>query len=466
MVDFGAIHDWTPEPGTVVSWHAEPETLAIARSAPYDDAPPSFQQEEHVREFTEHQARGLDMARLCYGIWDIPGQCDITAMTTAINSHIRRHDTYHSWFQVDSHGELVRRTIADPNDISFAPEACGLLGPAQLREHLLESTPDPTSWGCFSFGIIQRADHFTVYTSLDHLVTDGMSAGVIFIELHLNYLALLSGAPMTLPPPASHRDFCIRERSHNAGLSTESPQIKHWIEFAERNGGTLPDFPLPLGDPTVPSRGGMVVVPLMDEAQGAAFDTVCEDVGVRFTGGMFACAALAERELTGVDTYCALTPYDLRSTPLEQMTPGWFASFMPVVAPVGGQSFAEVARAAQASFDSAKELAHVPFERVIELARSTAPSLRMPSRAIPLLSFIDARKVAITDQWDSLNLGIYGDSRLSDQVCIWVNRFTTQTTLIISYPDNPVARDSISRYIEVIKAVYSDITEHARVGAA
>ena len=44
--------------------------------------------------------------------------------------------------------------------------------------------------------------------------------------------------------------------------------------------------------------------------------------GVRFIGGVFACAALAERELTGVDTYRVITPTTTRATLRSSQPPG------------------------------------------------------------------------------------------------------------------------------------------------
>ena len=83
--------------------------------------------------------------------------------------------------------------------------------------------------------------------------------------------------------------------------------------------------------------------------------------GVRFSGGVFACAALAEHELTGAETYYGITPVDTRSTPADFMTTGWFTGFVPITVPVTATSFADTARAAQASFDSGRE----PGERVV-----------------------------------------------------------------------------------------------------
>lgn len=398
------------------------------------------------------------MARLCIGAWDIAGTCDIAAMTRAISAHLRRHDSYHSWFDfaqlAEANGDaIVRRTIADPERIDVVPTELGVLTVAELRAHIL-NTPDVTAWDCFGFGIIQRDDHFTFFMSLDHLMTDGMSTGVIFVEIHLNYAALAAGEePIAFPAAGSYDEYCVRQQAHTAALTATSPEVRQWVDFATPNGGTLPDFPLPLGDDSVPYTGAMVQVPLMDAVQTAQFEVNCREAGVRFSGGVFACAAQAEHELTGADTYYGITPFDTRSTPEEYLTPGWFASFIPVTAPVAGLTFGEVAKAAQDSFDAAKDLGMVPFERVLELAPSEL-GLVTPQRDIPMLSYIDVRSIPLSAQWEDLNVGIYGDSRLSDQVCLWVNRFEHHTTLTVSFPENPVARDSVGRYIEALQRAY------------
>jgi hypothetical protein len=400
------------------------------------------------------------MARLCIGAWDIPGICDIRAMTEAITAHLRRHDTYHSWFESRNANEIVRRTIRDPADIELVSTEHGAIAVPELRANIL-ATADLTEWGCFSFGIIQRADHFTFYMSIDHLLTDGMSTGVIFFEIHMAYAALVHGAgPIPLPDRGSYDEYCLRQRRHAAELTQNSPQVRQWIEFAGSNGGSLPDFPLPLGDPSVPNTGAMFVVPLMDEEQSLRFEATCADAGARFSGGVFACAALAEYELTGAGTYYGITPYDTRSTPAEYMTPGWFASFIPITVEVAGLSFGDVARAAQESFDSAKPLGDVPFDRVLELAPPEL-GLRNPERDVPMLSYIDVRNIPLSSEWEKLNVGIYGDSRLSDQVCVWVNRFEEKTTLTVSFPENPIARDSVERYAHAMQSVYRRAAEFA-----
>lgn len=43
---------------------------------------------------------------------------------------------------------------------------------------------------------------------------------------------------------------------------------------------------------------------------------------------------------------------------------------------------------------------------------------------------------------------------------MWVNRFDTETTLTVAFPQNPVARDSVERYIRAVRAMCLRVVEH------
>lgn len=212
MVALTAIHDWVDAPGSVVSWAPSPACAAKVALAPATDVPASYQQEQHVRTFREHSANGLEMARLLIPSWNIPGRCDIRAMTYVINAYLRRHDTYHSWFEFDDSDRLVRHTVSNPADIALVATKHGEMNAAQWREHIL-STPSPLQWDCFTFGVIQRADHFTFYACIDHVHADAMFMVNLFVELNMNYAALIEGgAPIRLPETGSYNDYCVRQR--------------------------------------------------------------------------------------------------------------------------------------------------------------------------------------------------------------------------------------------------------------
>lgn len=455
---FGTISDFV-RAGSVVSWHASENTRRKVARAKRNPIPVSYQQSQHLRRFREQAAQGRDVPRLCIGVWDIAGVCDLAAMTAAINQHIQRQQTYHSWFEFDDADEIVRRTVHRPGAIEFRPIELGTMCPAEIRAHIL-MTPDPLQWDCFSFGIVQSEEHFTFYAAIDHLLTDGISAGAVFMEIQAAYASALAGSSVEFPAPASYLDYCAKQRSYTDELTLDSAEVRAWHRFVEQNGGVLPSFPLPLGDQSEGGSGTITVFPLMDKAQAKRFEAICRQAGARFSGGVFACVALAECELTGSGTYFGLTPFDTRRTAADYLTVGWFASFVPLVVPAAGVSFAEAARAAQRSFDAAKNLGEVPLYHVLDMPAPESGPIKLPDRPVPMVSYIDVRRIPLSSQWGELNAGIYGDCRLAEGVCMWVNRFEEETTLAVQYPDNPIARESIARYAEIIQRVFAGVLHY------
>lgn len=458
MVALGSINGWQPAHGPVVTWTASAVAREAARTAPRSDLPATYQQFQHVRIAHYAKAMGRQLPRLMVVAWDIPGVCDIAAMTAAINAHVRRHDTYHNWFEFDN-DDVVRHAIDDVEAIEFLPVEFGNMDVAQIRAHAMTTTPETLEWDCFTFGAIQHGEYFTFYASVDHLHIDGISGSLIFLDIHLAYQRSQLAAPLTLPPAGSYSDYTMRQREQLAGLSSSSPQVKDWLKFAHDTDGDWPSFPLPLGDTWASNRGDFLTVDLLDAAQTESFDTVCRAAGARFSGGILACAALAEREFTGADTYYGFTPYDTRTPGVDTMSVGWFASLIPVAVPTGAGCFFESAPAAQKAFDSAKHLAGVPLERVLELMTPDQPAIKLPTRPAMMVSFLDFRKIPIAALWEETNFGAYGDNLSHGGINIWINRHAAKTTVTISFPDNPTARDSVHRYISALTQAFTAVAE-------
>jgi hypothetical protein len=469
MVELTAIQHWADAPGTLVSWGPSPASVKKMRDAPVNQVPASYQQDQHIRSFREHTANGLPMARLLIPAWNVPGRCDIRAMTYVINAYLRRHDTYRSWFEFADDDTIVRHTTETPEDIQFVASRLGEKTSGEWREHIL-ATPTPLEWDCFRFGVIQRADHFTLYISVDHLHGDAMLMVPLFVELHMNYTALVEGgAPIRLSDTASYLDYCTRQREYTSELTLQSPEVRGWIDFFENNGGSLPKFPLPLGDPSVHCSGDLLTVPLMDAHETDRFELACTGVGARFIGGVFACAAIAECDLSGTDEYHVITPTTTRVTPEEFATTGWYTGLVPISVSVLGQSFGEVARASQASFDAGMKLSNVPFERVFELA-SSLPHITTPGSGVPMLSYLDIGlpplNPVVMSYWQRLEGRIYCDLGAAKQIGIWVNRRESGTYVTVAYPDNPIARESTARFVEAMKSVFLEVADGRYAPAA
>lgn len=464
MVALGNINEWQPPPGPLTMWTAVPTAHEAARTARRSDLAPSYQQAQHLWAAYHGKALNRQLPRLMIVAWDIPGTCDIPAMTTAVNAHVRRHDTYHNWFEFDD-GTIVRRTIEDPEAIDLVPVSWGHMTPDQVRTHVLTTTRETLQWGCFSFGIVQHTDYFTFYAGVDHLHIDGLSAGIIFFDIHLTYQELVQGADPRPTAPLvelrSYRAYTARQRKRVAGLTLSSTEIKDWIEFARDADGDWPSFPLPLGDTWTSSAGDLVTVELLDAAATEAFDAACIAAGARFIGGVLACTALAEYILTGKEIHRGFTATDTRAQGIDTMTVGWFASMVPVIVPTDGVSFPEAARAAQKSFDAAKDLAQVPIERVLELATPDELGIKLPSQLPMMLSFLDFRKIPLAGLWAETNFGTYGDSLSHGGINVWINRHAERTTVTISFPDNEVARTSVHQYIETLNRIFARVAGKA-----
>jgi mycolipenoyl-CoA---2-(long-chain-fatty acyl)-trehalose mycolipenoyltransferase / long-chain-acyl-CoA---trehalose acyltransferase len=462
MVALGTINEWQPPHGPVTTWMVSPAAREAARSARRNDLAASFQRAQHLRAAYDGKAMSKQLPRLMVVAWDIAGVCDIPAMTAAINAHVRRHDSYHDWFEFEN-DVIVRRTIDNPEAIDFVPVEFGHMNAEQIRTHVLTTTPETLEWGGFTFGIVEHIDYFTFYASVDHLYIDGWSAGLIFFDIHLTYQSLRQAPhqqqPTTIPQVASYRGYAARQHERVTSLTLSSPEIKDWIKFVQGSGGHWPSFPLPLGETTANTKGDFVTVEVLNAVETESFDTACRAAGARFSGGVLACAALAEHDLTGTETYYGFTPYDTRTPGIDTLTVGWFASLVPVTVPIGSGAFPEAARAAQNSFDAAKHLAGVPFERVLELATPDQLGIELRARSELMVSFLDLRKIPLAELFEETNFGTYGDNLSHGGINIWINRQAEKTTVTISFPDNPVARASVHRYIAVLNEAFARVVK-------
>lgn len=465
-ITVGALDEWSLNPGVVTSWHPTAAALEKARRAPVSAVPISYMQGQHLRNYCERTAAGLTFSRQIIASCEVPGHCDVEAMDHAVNAYLRRHDTFRSWFEQSGDGEFVRHALEDSADIEFVAVEQGYLTVEQIRDHVV-AIPSPLEWGCFTFGIIQDDDHFTFFAAMDHVHGDATLIGTTMLEANGMYSALSGGGQaLQLPEAGSFDDFCVREREYTSTLTQDSPGVQTWIDFAENNGNGFPEFPLPLGNVLKSNSSGMTSEVLMDAPQTERFEAACAAAGARFVGGLFACLAQVEHELTGALTYYGLTPRDSRSASDNFMTQGWFTGLIPVIVPIGAASFGDAARAAQTSFDSGLDMAKVPYYRVLELA----PWLGWPRPNFPVSNFLHGGAaplnaiLAAADLGLANNIGIYPDGRFSYQLTIYLFRYGEGTSMAIMHPDNPVAKKSVERYMKAMRSVAALVADSGHWG--
>ena len=465
-ITVGALDEWVLNPGSVTSWHPTAEAREKAGRAPVSPVPVSYMQYQHLRNYSERTAAGLSFSRQIIASCEVAGQCDISAMDHAVNAYLRRHDTFRSWFEQSDDGSFIRHAINDPADIEFVPIDQGHMTVDEIRAHVVD-IPSPLEWGCFTFGIIQNENHFTFFAAMDHVHGDATLIGTTMMEANGMYSALSgSGQALVLPDAGSFDDFCVREREYTSTLTVDSPDVRAWIDFAENSGGGFPEFPLPLGNPLESTTSQMTSELVMDTGQTERFEAACTAAGARFVGGLFACLGLVEHEFTGALTYYGLTPRDSRTAGDNFMTQGWFTGLIPITVPIAATSFNDAAYAAQASFDSSLRMARVPYYRVMELA----PQLKWPQPNFPVSNFFHGGAaplnaiLAAADMGLANNVGIYPDGRFSYQLTIYTFRYGEGTAMAIMHPDNPVAKKSVTRYMDAMKSVCGRVADSGHWG--
>jgi hypothetical protein len=451
-----SLSGWQSAGGTAFTWTPSPATLTYIENAPVQDVPPSFQQEQHLRSFQSHHQNGSEMERLLILTWDMPGQCDLAVMSDAINTHLRRHDTYHSWYSFEQDNRVSRRVIPEPSFIEFLASHHGEMSWDQVRQQIL-ATPSPQQWDCFRFGVIQRTNSFSFYASIDHLHSDILLVPILFRELYKRYDTLMAkGAILELPKPASYFEFCTRQRQETAKLGIEDPSVHEWIKFLESNNGTLPKFPLTLGDTKTSSISKLGTINLMDAQETHCFQQTCKASVSTFFAGILACFAMVEAELIGTNVYHAITPTTTRTTPAEMKTCGWYTGVVPLTVQVANLDFTSIARKIHASFRIKRHLARVPIERIMELTARN-PAIHLSDSGGAMVSYLDTRlppiKHDLFEEFERLNGNLFTNSGASKNVALWVTRSHQGTTLSISHPDNPIAMQSVTEYSNLLQAI-------------
>lgn len=80
-----------------------------------------------------------------------------------------------------------------------------------------------------------------------------------------------------------------------------------------------------------------------------------------------------------------------------------------------------------------------------------------------MVSYLDAGlpplSPSVIAQWEGMNGKVFADARAAFQVGMWVNRTERETTVTVAFPDNPTARESINRYLQVMISWYLRVAD-------
>jgi len=394
------------------------------------------------------------MARLLIFVWDEPGQCQLEVMTSTLTAHLHRHDTYHSWFEVQA-DKIQRRTIHDPTTLRLQPTTFGSVCSTDWQLEI-GKTPSPLSWDCFRFGILQRSTGFSFFASMDHLNADSSMIAILMHEIHAQYRATALGqtAPQ-LRKSNRYLDYCADQSERLSSMNLSNPEVSAWLDFLLRHEGRMPSFPLPLGVLEDRSLAEHIDLEILDDENMRKFEASCELWGARVIGGLLASAAITERELTGSKRYSVVTPTSMRKSPGAFRMSGWCMGLVPIDFDTDSQTAQELALMAQQNYEKRLDLARVPIERVLELA-SEVPAIRPVATGGVMLSYMDLRRFPLNTQiakdWHATNGRIFINQGMAAQVSLWLFRTACGLSLTLAYPANETARSSMKLYADAFKS--------------
>jgi hypothetical protein len=453
MADMRPLSDWSGPAATLTMWHPSSKSITAAKAAPISPIPPSYEQAQHLNAFFASHQRQEEMSRLLIVVWEEAGLCEHSVMSEVITNHLRRHDTYHSWFE-KKENTLFRHVLAEPETITMEASTFGEVMPAEWQK-LIGETPGSFEWDCFRFGILQRATSFTCFACIDHLHADSTVITFLTEEIQSCYRSLLAGqeAP-SVAQPGRYLEYCTSQRQRAANLTIADSRVSEWVSFMLRNDGRMPPFSLPLGTLEDRSLAEYVHEQILDANEVSRFESLCYASGARMFGGLLACAAQSDSELTGNTRYSVITPTTTRESTEAFRTTGWCMGVVPIDFEIGQCSFFELAVKAQDTFKSRRALATVPLERVFELA-APLHQIRPLATGGVMLSLMDMNRFAldanIASNWHNANGRSYINQGSAAQVGLWFFQTQRGLTLTAAYPANPIARASMKVYVEALK---------------
>jgi amino acid adenylation domain-containing protein len=262
------------------------------------------------------------------------GPLDLSALGRALAEITRRHEVLRTSFaMVEGQAVQVVAPAAAPGplplalvDLARAPRALELLDDLMAADLARPFDLGRAPLARATLYRLGEADQ-ALLLCLHHIVSDGMSSGILLRELAALYGAFVRGEPSPLPPlPVQYADFAVWQRAFLSG-ATLAAQLAFWRRHLA---GAPPAIELPTDRPR----------PAMESSAGARhrFALLAGDAGVAGAAGPGALAAL-----TALGRRAGATLFMTLLAAYDALLARWSGQDAVVVGwPIAGRNRAEV----------------------------------------------------------------------------------------------------------------------------
>ena len=355
------------------------------------------------------------------------------ALSDAWLAVIARHGTLRSVFvpgdERDDDEPHLHEVDVLPGEWTEHPVAPGQAVNEALQQQLDRSCT-PFSAPSHRLCVLETATGPTVVIAADHSHVDMWSMLVIVRDL----LAALGG---TLDEGAAVPAFA----DHSAALRERpaAPDEVHrrWREILDGSGGTMPRFPLPLGEPVAPLER-VVVRDVLDVDDSAAFSAQAASDGVSTLTLAVSAMTAVTRELAGTSLR-AVFPVHSRYESTWHDSVGWFITNSVL------ESADPDPSACAAAVKEAVRLGSWPLEEILQ------PWGGMPEApGMFAISWLDLRRLPVRVDAAGLEAQYIGASIRTDGVMLWFILDEQGLHLRCRYPDTPEARTHVGAWLDLL----------------
>lgn len=354
------------------------------------------------------------------------------ALADAWLAVIARHGTLRSVFVPGDDGEPhLHEVDVRPGSWTEHPIAPGQAVNDALKAEL-DTACTPYATPSHRLSVLETATGPTVVIAADHSHVDMWSLLVIVRDL----LAALADAhrsrasSLTATPAFAEHSAALRDRP-------KAPAEVHrrWGEILAASGGTMPRFPLPLGEQVAhPER--VEVRDVLDVDDSAAFTAQAASDGVSTLALAVSAMTSVTRELAG-SSLRAVFPVHSRYEAGWHDSVGWFITNSVLESEDPDPS------ACSAAVKEAVQLGSWPLEDILQ------PWGGMPEApGMFAISWLDLRRLPVRVDAAGLEAQYVGASIRTDGVMLWFILDESGLHLRCRYPDTAEARTHVGTWLD------------------
>ncbi|MEW6367292.1 MAG: amino acid adenylation domain-containing protein [Acidobacteriota bacterium] len=393
---------------------------------------------------------------------DMTGPLDVSALRSALNEIVKRHEALRTTFHLAEDNPFQRIHPPRPLTIPFIDLSCLSATESEDGVRRMEADEARRLFDLRTGPLMRvvllrlgREKHKLLLT-MHHIVGDDWSSGVLFSELATLYKAFSSGMPSPLPDlPIQPADFALWQReSYSADRLKQ--ELSYWRQRLAGAQGVL-ELATDRPRPPVRTFSGAAVSLALPPALGDAIKSLCQQEGVTlFMLLMAAFKAFLHRH-TGQSDIIVGTPIAARTRAEIEGLISFFVNTLALRTDLSGDpSFRALLRRVRETALSAYSHQDAPIERLV----NELQPVRDPSRS-PLVQVMFALQNPPADRFDigPLTLRVAelhnGSSKLD--LTLFVKDAAEGLAATVEYNTDLFDRDTVVRMLENFRTMLDGV---------